>query len=101
MRPASRYGLALTPLDGVNQGSQPVSHIQGGRLTRQQMIAQRPQDHRQVAEQATLAREPYHVSVKAPALAHSGECGLGRTGVLVFEAAPSSSLTSSLQSLTP
>ena len=51
--------------------------------------------------QATLAREPYHVSVKAPALAHSGECGLGRTGVLVFEAAPSSSLTSSLQSLTP
>jgi len=41
--------LALTPLDGVNQGSQPVSDIQRGGLARQDAIAQHRQDHRQVA----------------------------------------------------
>ena len=51
MRPASRYGLALAALDGVDQGRQPVCHIQRGRFARQQVIAQRPQHLGQVAEQ--------------------------------------------------
>ena len=51
MRPASRYGLALATLDSLDDGRHPVRHIQRRRLTRQQVIAQRPQHLGQVAKQ--------------------------------------------------
>ena len=50
VRPASRYGVALTPLDRIDQGSQPVGDIQRRRLSGQDVIAQRPQGYRQVAD---------------------------------------------------
>ena len=37
--------------DYIDEGCQPVSHVQGGRLIRQQVIAQGTQDHRQVPDQ--------------------------------------------------
>lgn len=40
VRPASRYGLALNSLNGVNQGRQPVRHVQSRRFARQDVIAQ-------------------------------------------------------------
>ena len=45
-----RRGLAA--FNSVDDRRQPVGHIQGGRLTRQQMIAQGAQHDRQVAEQS-------------------------------------------------
>ena len=38
--------------------------------------------------QQNLARDFFHASVKFPALAEAGECGLGRTGVVTFDTSP-------------
>lgn len=38
--------------------------------------------------QQNLARDFFHASVKFPALAEAGECGLGRTGVVTFDTTP-------------
>ena len=65
MRPASRYGLALAALDGVDQGRQPVCHIQRGRFPRQHVIAQGPQHDWQVAEQDLGGRVVLALAVAA------------------------------------
>lgn len=51
MRATGRSRRRLTPLDSLDDGRQPVSDIQRGRLTRQDVIAQRPQCYGQIAEQ--------------------------------------------------
>ena len=35
--------------------------------------------------QATLAREPYHVTIEVPALATGKNCQIGRTGIVTFD----------------
>ena len=34
---------------------------------------------------STLVKESYHVTVAVPQIAESGECGVGRTGRVIFE----------------
>ena len=51
MRASERSRAIQTAFEGVNQGRQPVRHIQRGRFARQQVIAQGAQDLGQVAEQ--------------------------------------------------
>ena len=51
MRAPERRGAIQTTFNRVNDGGQPVSHIQRGRFTRQQVIAQGAQHLGQVAEQ--------------------------------------------------
>ncbi len=51
MRAPERRGAIPAAFEGVDQGRQPVRHIQRRRLARQQVIAQGAQDLGQVAEQ--------------------------------------------------
>ena len=52
MEAQGQCGRGRATLDGGDQGHPPVRHIQRGGFARQEVIAQRPQHHRQVAEQS-------------------------------------------------
>lgn len=43
---------------------------------------------------STLVKEGYHVTVAVPHIAQSGECGVGRTGRVIFEQGPAESSAS-------
>jgi multidrug resistance efflux pump len=45
----------------------------------------------------TLAKEGYHVTVAVPRIAENGECGVGRTGRVIFEKGAAESFASSAE----
>jgi hypothetical protein len=71
------------PFDRIDEGRQPVSHIQHGGLTRQDVIAQRPQCYGQIAEQNLGGRV---VLALAMAASHRDQpVGGGALGVEIID----------------
>ena len=83
MRAPEWRGAIRTTFNRVNDGGQPVRHIQRGRFPRQQVIAQGAQHHRQVADKGLSGRV---LLARAVAPRHRDQgVGGGAVGVEVVE----------------